>query len=72
MQKKKKCVATLLILQITTRNNNTSYQTIEMLPSFQVRIEWLHLSVVILYTTGLISSSSQHIHWVRRMLINPI
>lgn len=70
--KNPKCVATLLILQITTKSHHTSYQAVEILPSIQVRVEWLHLSVVLLYTTGLISASSQHIHWVRRMLIKPI
>ncbi|KAG2200451.1 hypothetical protein INT47_011431, partial [Mucor saturninus] len=58
-----KCIATLLILQITTKSHHTSYQAVEMLPSIQIRIEWLHLSVVILYTTGLLSASSEHIHW---------
>lgn len=35
------------------------------MPTFQFHVEWLHLSVVILYTAGLIgTTNTTHIHWV--------
>ncbi|KAI9362265.1 hypothetical protein BD770DRAFT_382280 [Pilaira anomala] len=55
------CVATLLIIQFTI-NNNTSYETVEII-SFQTRVEWLHISVVVLYTFTLISTTTKYIHW---------
>ncbi|GAA5808209.1 hypothetical protein MFLAVUS_001594 [Mucor flavus] len=54
------CMVTVLIPQLTM--HNTSYETIEII-TFQARIEWLHITIVILYTCALISTSAKYIHW---------
>ncbi|KAL9555181.1 hypothetical protein MBANPS3_002485 [Mucor bainieri] len=67
-----KCIAALLILQVVCgSSSNTSIldqqyhntQSIDIMPSFQIQVEWLHLAVVILYTTGLVITSAAYIHW---------
>lgn len=55
-------MVTVLIPQLTM--HNTSYETIEII-TFQARIEWLHITIVILYTCALISTSAKYIHWVK-------
>lgn len=75
----------MIILQITTKSNNTNsfyeshhhnQQPIQLLPTFRIRMEWLHIFVVLLYTAGLVSTTTTYIHWVRtttaRYLISPI
>ncbi|CAO3628592.1 unnamed protein product [Mucor fragilis] len=65
------CIAALLMLQVICSNESTSgrdqqyhgTQSIEIMPSFKIQIEWLHLSVVILYTSGLVITSTAYIHW---------
>ena len=61
------CIAAMVMLQLTAKNS-TFYDrdNINILPSFQVRVEWLHVSVVILYTAGLVCTTSTYIHWVRK------
>lgn len=60
----------MLILQVSCSNDSSlnrqysSTQAIEIMPSFKIQIEWLHLSVVILYTAGLVITSTTYIHWV--------
>ncbi|GAN00987.1 hypothetical protein MAM1_0004c00416 [Mucor ambiguus] len=70
------CITALLILQVICGSNSSkdniasvldqqyrNTQSIEIMPSFQIQIEWLHLAVVILYTTGLVITSTAYIHW---------
>ncbi|KAK4516346.1 uncharacterized protein ATC70_011316 [Mucor velutinosus] len=67
------CIAALLILQVICSSSNISTsvydqqfhntQSIEIMQSFHIQTEWLHLSVVILYTTGLVITSTAYIHW---------
>lgn len=66
------CIAAMIILQITTKSNNTTsfyeshhhnQQPIQLLPTFRIRMEWLHIFVVLLYTAGLVSTTTTYIHW---------
>ncbi|CAO0791315.1 unnamed protein product [Mucor circinelloides] len=66
------CIATLLLLHVICSSGRSvsvfdkqyiSTQTIEIMPSFQIQVEWLHLSVIALYTTGLVITSTAYIHW---------
>lgn len=73
-----KCIATLLLLHVICSSGRSvsvsdkqyiSTQTIEIMPSFQIQVEWLHLSVIVLYTTGLVITSTAYIHWVTHRFI---
>lgn len=68
----------MLILQITTKSNNNSFyeshhqQPIQLLPTFRIRMEWIHIFVVLLYTAGLVSTTTTYIHWVIKQHLQDI
>lgn len=70
------CIAAMMILQITTNSNSNLFyesqhqQPIQLLPTLRIHMEWLHIFVVLLYTAGLVSTTTTYIHWVRNKLFN--